>query len=67
MNISSITPVYEADGKLMYFSATINGDDGLGTSFVGTLKLPKDAFDISEASRAATEAITNILHPQEGE
>lgn len=67
MNISSITPVYESDGTLMYFSATVNGDDGSGTSFVGSLKLPADAFDISEATRAATEALANILHQKEGE
>lgn len=67
MNISSITPVYESDGTLMYFSATVNGDDGSGTSFVGSLKLPADAFDISGATKAATEALANILHQKEGE
>lgn len=67
MNISSITPVYESDGTLMYFSATINGDNGSGTSFVGSLKLPADAFDISGATRAATEALATMLHQQEGE
>ena len=67
MNISSITPVYESDGTLMYFSATVNGDDGSGTSFVGSLKLPADAFDITGATKAATEALANILHQKEGE